>query len=241
MAKRTRKAKAIKMYLAERTRYEPTSLEVIMSRSEHVKMDSDGDVTGITDVGLLQAKIQRVFNILENRHMTSFLDLLEYQFKDSYKYNTHRVKTFLRKESKIVKAEEQARTLSNYEEYKKLSPDEVSDILSRYAKNHFEENVRAFEIVRTDTISKVLNVQEMDMLQKEQIKNQNTLEYIKLCIRDGVHLQAVITKDNRYTFTENTVLSNPKEYGFRRTNHLYKLNKIMSIVLQKYRKDSCDN
>jgi len=241
MVKRTRKAKNIKMYLSERTRYNPTSLEVIMSKSDHVKMDSDGDITGISDVGLLHSKIERVYNILENRHKVSFLELLKYQFTGHYKYNTDTIKTFVRQESKIVKEQEQANDIRDYEKYKKLSPDDISDIISRmFTKSRFEENVKKFEIIRTDILSKYLNAQEQDLLQKEEITHP-VIEHLKLNITDGIYKDATLARDNRFTFTQKEAAAllikgiKVQDYGFKKRNHLYKMRIIPSMVLQKYK------
>jgi hypothetical protein len=181
MTKRTRNANNIHFYLQEKTQYKPIDLHKIQyDLTDYLKQDEDGDSLGVSDIGVKLSKIFRTFNILENLHKESFKRLLIYQFKlnGNITIIEDKVLPFLNKMIKIQKKIELNDKLNLFDEYLKMNPNEVSEIISKLYSNKDEEMIKMFEFWKTDDID--LNDEELEKLIKEEIKSPGIIEIYKL-------------------------------------------------------------
>ena len=192
MTKRTRNAQKINFFLRERIKYEPVGLDKIQNElTDYQTQDDDGDTIGISDTGVKLSKIKKIFNTLENLHAHSFKLLLLYQFniKRVKKVKTKAV-PFLNKIVKIVKKEETQGHLDLFEEYKKMSPEEVSDIICTLYSSKKDEQIKLFEFYKDE----LKEYQEyIDDLIQEEIK---TPGLINCFLKHRSKLQDIMTKRN---------------------------------------------
>ncbi len=202
MIKRTRSAQKIRMYLSETTKYLPVDLDVIQSTmTDFNQEDDDGDSIGISDAGYKLSKIIQVNNVLENRHQVSFIELLKLQFKlnGNVSKNSNKVqRPFLAKLSKIIKKRETQERLSIFEEFKLLTPDEVSDIeYKMFATSKKEELIRAINKTTQDETLSNLSQEQMDVLIKGDLQVPGTIEHYKKILSD----RSVISPKNSYSYS----------------------------------------
>jgi hypothetical protein len=190
MTKRSRNAKKINFFLRETMRYNPTNLDQIQNElTEYQTQDDDGDTIGISDTGIKLSKIKRIFNILENLHAHSFKLLLLYQFniKRVKKVETKAV-PFLNKIVKIVKKEETQGYLDLFQEYKRMSPEEVSDIICTLYSSKKDEQIKLFEFYRDELKD---YTEYIDDLIQEEIKTPGLINCF-LKVKDD--LKSILTK-----------------------------------------------
>jgi len=235
MIKRTREAKNIKMFLDETLQYRSTSLEQIENTlSDFNKQDDDGDDIGISIPGMEFAKIQRLYNIMENRHKITFLHLLKLQFKNDVQINDKKIKPFLHKFSKIVKQKEINYKLEIFDKYKLMTPEEISEVEYKlFSTTKEEEFIKLFEFWSTDETLK-LPKEHLYKLVQEEIKTPGIIECFK-CIQKHKN---VVTPNNNYSLTikdKNSFQAkgiNIKDYGYFKEKHLYRLNKVLVDLIK---------
>jgi len=232
MIKRTRKAKEINIFISERPKYLPTNInEIQHGLMDYIETDEDGDYSGISETGLKISKIIRLNNIMENRHKITFLKLLKYQFciKNNVKEIEEKVKPFIRKISKIVKENQISKKLDIFQKYRKMTPEEISEIeFKLFSSSPEEEYIKEFQLFKDDVIlKKYLNPKEIKFIIKENIIDPSLIQNFKNIVqaewaeKDKIlKLKKIITKkDDIYI---NIIRNNKKpiEYGYKKMKNV---------------------
>jgi len=228
MTKRTRQAEKIHFFLQERTQYRPTDLLKIQSElTDYMKQDEDGDTLGISEVGIKLSKVQKTFNILENYHKESFKLLLRFQFNINNKIIKHeeKITPFLNtmiKDSKKVEIDE---NLSLFNEYLKMHPEQVQEIISKLYSNKNDEQIKMFEYWKEDEELKKLSENNLKKLIQEEIKNPGIIESYKKIKQDNFLYKKV--------FSKKEAKDNLKEYGYKKQRNRWYINTTLLEVLNE--------
>ncbi len=234
MIKRNRKAKNIHLLLQERVKYNITDeFKLYQELIEFAENDDDGDTMGISDVGIKFAKIKQVYNTLENRHMISFLYLLNYQFKNPVKLIEEIKKPFVSKLIKATKKLQIEKDLELFEVYKKMSKEELSDIeYSLFNKTKQDEKIKLFnKLIMDETLR--LPKEDLELLIQEEIKTPGIIDSYKKILNNNI-----VSSDNNYSFNikNNNLFKkigiNLKEYGYKKEKHIFRLNSTIKHILE---------
>ncbi len=238
MTKRTRKAQRIRLYIAERIQYNPIDIIRIQTELSDFKAhDEDGDSIGISLAGENLSKIISLSNTMENRHKVAFLELMKYQFNMLGHINQvqDKVKPFLARFSKFVKAEETKNTLDLFEEYKSMSDEALSDIEYKlFATNKDEEKIKLFMEYKKDETLK-LSDDNLNILIQGEIEYPGTIEAYKHNLKNP--LVAKSSSKNNYILSINDMNIfrkkgiNIKDFGFIKSKNRYVLNKTIHELL----------
>lgn len=239
MIKRTRKAQKISLWLNERTKYLPTDeMRIFQDLTDFKDEDEDGDDLGMSETGIKLSCLIKTNNTLENRHKVSFLELLKLQFNlapENISYNKQTVTPMLSKLSKIVKKQELDEKLDIFNEYKKMSAEELSEIECKlFGTNKKEVYIKEFQELQNDE-TLTLNKIQMELLLQEEIK----IPGIIMCYKNIQANTSIITKSNNYQKTliqYNKYLSTGidlKEYGFKKVKNKYVLNETIKALIKK--------
>ena len=232
MIKRNRSAGNIHLLLQERIKYNPTNLERIQQNLDiFIETDDDGDVLGISRTGKKFAKIHQLYNILENRHKVSFLYLLKYQFILNIIKNTEKIKPFVSKIGKLVTKNQIESDLDLFKQYKKMSPEEISDIeYQLFSTSKKDEKIKYFNMLKTD---ETLPKEYIDLLIEEEIKTPGIIDCYK-----NIKLNSKIVKSkNNYSYNikefNNYKLKNINllEYGYKKEKNVYRLNRTLQKII----------
>ncbi len=233
MIKRNRNAKFIHLLLDERQKFAPTATERIeVNLLDFSEEDEEGDVLGISEVGHKFAQVHKIFNILENRHKVSFLSLLKYQFTSNLKINNEKITPFIAKIGKLVAKKQIQHDLSLFDEYKKMSPEEISDIeYQLFNKTKDDEKLNTFNILMND---ETLNLSKTDieMLVEEEIKTPGIIDCYKNCL-----IKSIVSSNNGFSYSLKSYELflardiNLIEYGYTKQKNLYRLNKTLQKIL----------
>ena len=239
MTKRTREAKRIRFFLAERIKYQTTDILRIQSGlTDFNSQDEDGDSTGISKAGVDLSKIIQLNNTLENRHKVSFLELMKYQFKilGNVKQITEKVQPFMNKFSKIVKQNEKQSLLDLFEEYKVMSPEKLSDIEYKlFATSKKEEAIKLFLFYKSDESLKLSDA-DLDILIQGEIENPGCILMYKMNIKNSKIMQ--LAKQNNYSISLQDALKlekkgiDLKEYGFIKHKTRFLSNKTLKSLIK---------
>ena len=244
MIKRTREAEKLHLFLDERAKYQSTSLSQIASQlTDFNEQDKDGDDIGISEAGLKFARIQRLYNILENRHKVSFLSLMRLQFSlDNITLNEEHIIPFVNKTSKVVKKIELDKKLDIFEVYKSMSNEEISDIeLKIFATSKEEIYVKEFEKFKNDETLDLPDT-SLNKLIKGEIKKPGLIDKYKKNLADPkVFLQSRNGCYSKKEFAKFQLklklkdIRDLKEYGFNKYNQIYVLDEVIhSLLKEKY-------
>ncbi len=242
MVKRTRKAEEIHLFLHERLKYQPTSLERIqLSLSDYNQQDEDGDSVGITSAGGNLSKIIQLNNILENRHKESFKELLKFQFKIEKRYikkDENKVQPVVYKLSKAVELLEKEASLDIFDEYKKMSQQEISDVeLKLFNTTKKELLIKEFNNYKNDTSLQLFKSCEMDSLIKKEIEQPGTIEKLKNAIVKGKEIEK-LTRDGVASIIEyNKVLQQGidlSSQGFYKKKNLWVQEPLIKSLKEIY-------
>ena len=235
MIKRTRKAQTINLWLAERTKYLPVDeLRIWQDLTDFRDEDDDGDDLGMSETGLKLAQIIKTNNTLENRHKVSFLELLRLQFDlKNINYNKVEITPIVSKLSKIVKKKELDEKLDIFEEYQKMTPEELSEIECKmFGTNKKEIYVKEFQFLKSDETLE-LTEQQLDQLVQEEIKTPGVIasyKNIKLkpeLISTSNNYQKTLKEYNKYLSQGINLL----EYGYKKVRNKYVLNETLKGLL----------
>ncbi len=229
MTKRNRNAKNIHLFLDERQKFEPSSIERIESELlEFSQEDEDGDVIGISDVGRKFAKVKEIFNILENRHMISFNELLKYQFKMNTVHIQDRVTPFMHKIGKLVNKNQIQSNNDLFQKYKEMTPEEISDIeYQLFNRTKEEEKLQYFNMLMSD---ETLNLpkEQMYLLVEEEIRTPGIIE----CYKNNL-IKNIVSSNNNYSFNLKSFKMFKQrgidlvEYGYKKDKNVYRLNETL--------------
>jgi hypothetical protein len=155
-------------------KYLPTDLESIQKDlTDFSAMDEDGDAEGINDTGYKISVIKSIFNTLENNHKSAFIVLLKYQFllsSGKVSKNNTKVTPFVQRQLKILKENEKKKDLSLFEEYKKMYPENISEILCKIYSTPEEEKIKLFEYYKDELKKYKFSDLVIDNLIKEEIQ-----------------------------------------------------------------------
>ncbi len=237
MIKRNRNATRIHMVLGERIKYNPTTIERIDTK-EFNNIDDDGDITGVSDVGLKFAEVKRLYNTLENRHKVSFLSLLKYQFKTSrIQQITEKITPFVYKVGKLVEKNNTLHALELFEQYKKMSPEELSDIeYEIFSKTKDQEQIKVFNNLMADRKNLSLEKEDIEALVQEDIRTPGAIECYKM-----IHKMPTLVKsENNFSCSINKYKEllglgyDLRDYGYLKDNHIYRLNNTLVYLYKKY-------
>jgi len=237
MTKRTRKSKVIKMFLDQRQKYLSTDLNQIQSTlRDYSEMDEDGDIIGIKETGKKLAELIRTDNILENLHKESFKRLMKFQFKmdisDNIKLNKTEIPLFVQKTSKIVKEKEKKKNLDIFEMYRKMSPEEISEIeMKAYGTSKEEQLIKMFEIYKTDPAFRLFKENNIMMLIKEELKTPGIIDNLKNIIQDFGY-DAVLSNKIKKVLKRKEFKKELKKYGYKRERNRWHLNPIIYGILE---------
>jgi len=239
MIKRNRQASKIHLFLGERQKYQPTDkLRIQQNLQEFTKEDEDGDILGITEVGEKFSEVQRVYNILENRHQVSFLFLLKYQFRTNGNVTVQdeKVQPFMTKLGKLVQQNQTNHDLNLFEVYKKLSPQELQDVEYKiFNTTKDDEKMKMFRVLSTDETIK-LNEEDIDELIKQEIKTPGIIESYKKLQQNLV----VINKKNGYSYSIKEYNSFKTrgidliELGYTKDGFVYRLNDTIIKIMHNH-------
>ncbi|MCD6435196.1 MAG: hypothetical protein J7L15_02225, partial [Clostridiales bacterium] len=228
MIKRNRNAECIHLLLGERMKYNPTNIERIESELLNFSdEDEEGDVLGISEVGHKFAQVHKIFNTLENRHKVSFLSLLKYQFNTNKNIilNEEKITPFMSKIGKLVVKKQIKSDLDLFDEYKKMSSEEISDIeYQLFNKTKKDEKLSNFNILMNDETLN-LTKQKIEMLVQEEIKTPGIID----CYKKNL-IKSIVSSNNGYSFSLKSYglfLSrgiNLTEYGYTKQKNIYRLN-----------------
>lgn len=229
MIKRNRNASCIHLYLDERQKFNPTNIERIEANLiDFSEEDDDGDILGISDVGHKFAQVHKIFNTLENRHKVSFLSLLRYQFDVNIKIQDEKIKPFMGKIGKLVVKKQIKHNLNLFEEYKKMSPEEISDLEYQiFNQTKDEEKLNNFNVLMNDETLN-LSKEDITLLIQEEIRLPGIIECYKNTLTKNI-----VSSDNRYSYSLKSYKLfltrgiNLLEYGYTKEKNLYRLNKVI--------------
>jgi hypothetical protein len=243
MTKRTRNASVIHFFLQERIQYNLTDLSRIQYElTDFLKQDEDGDTTGVSDIGIKLSKVYKLFNTLENLHKESFKRLLVYQFKEITKNQQDKIQPFLNKMIKQQKRIETDKNLDLFEEYLKMNPSEVSEIISKLYSSKEDENIKMFEYWREDEDLKKLSNKEVEKLIKEEIKTPGIIECYKKLVSTGTSTSTGINKklktiyskkEFQLSFKELKDIKELKLYGYTKIKNRWYINKVLQEIIWK--------
>jgi len=239
MVKRTRNAETIKMFLDERIQYNSTNIHQIESQlTDFKQQDQDGDDTGISLSGIKFARIQQLYNTLENRHRVAFISLMKLQFDTATNKTTVNkdvIPPFFNRIKKLVKENEQQEKLDIFDEYKKMSSNKISDIeMKLFAVTKKELYVREFENIKNDETLN-LSPDQTDGLIKESINNIDVVEMLKNQMINKLHLKdrngTISNKLATHLRLDKTYL---KEHGYTKQKHIWVLNPVLKKILKDH-------
>ncbi len=233
MTKRTRNATKIKMYLDSKQKYLSTDIISIQNMlKDYSETDDDGDVIGIEETGKKLSKLIMVDNILENIHKESFLRLMKFQFDlKKIKINKEKIPTFVRKISKIVKEQEKQKNLNIFNEYLRMSTEEITEIeLKAWGTNKKETLIKRFLELKDNLDFKMLTERSLNDLIEEDLRTPGVIECYKKLITDYGYdykdkIPNVISKKN---FKEDH-----KQYGYYKKRNRWYLNNVLTELNHK--------
>jgi hypothetical protein len=236
MVKRTRTAKTIKFFLQEKVQFSPVVIEKIQNQlTEFHDTDDYGDSVGVSKTGIEFSRLQRLFNIMENRHKVSFLKLLDIQFEmspDLVTHNTSKIPPFFSKLSKIVDQKKKNDNLKLFEQYRQMTPEELQDGEYQLFGTSKAELIQSFQDIKSDETLD-LTEEELDNLIKEEIKIPGTVQFFKNLKLDGnkhPELKKRFLSINTKKDLEQNNIS-IADYGFKRVRNLYIQNELIYSLL----------
>ena len=239
MTKRTRSAKSIKIFLAERSKYASTDLLRIQSQlTQFAETDEDGDTIAISKAGVNFSKLIKIHNILENRHKIAFIEtmILQFKIKGNTSKITSRVTPFLNKISKVIKREEKEKLKSFFEAYREMSPERLADIEYKlFGTTKEEEAIKIFQIQMTDETLK-LSDEYRAKLVEEEINNPGVIDAYKKNVKNNQIFESsqngIVSIRNYNKYNKQGI--NLIEYGFTKIDKKYQLNKVIKDSYEYY-------
>ena len=225
MVKRNRNAKNFKIYLQKNYKYYPTNIEKIIDTLDDFHIEDDyGDYVSVSDVGRMFAKIIQIRNILENIHKYSFVSLMKYQFKTNgnVSTNNNEVKPFYHKMSKIVKKQLQKKKLDLFEEYRKLTPDQISELDMKLFGTNFKEQIHKEFIKYNDELSVYLDKKSIDLLIKEDVIYPGLIDAFFKIKKQKLKLKKIYSKKEKEKLDFDM-----KEYGYKKHKNRYIMNSTL--------------
>jgi hypothetical protein len=144
-----------------------------------------------------------------------------FQFKKDKKL-IHKVQdksiSFLNKVIKFVKKDEKEGHIDLLQEYKKMNPEEISEIVSKIYTNKKEEKIKLFEFYKDDLISNGYKDYIYELLE-EEIKYPGLID----CLIKSKKLKKILVK--------NTYDKKYKPCYIRKGNRWY-LNEILRKIVE---------
>ncbi len=236
MVKRTRTAKSIKFFLQEKIQYNPVNLDKIqVGLTEFHDTDDYGDSIGVSKTGIEFSRLQRIHNIMENRHKEAFLELLKMQFVISEKNvinNTAEIKPFFARLSKLITKKKQDDALVMFDEYRKMSPNELQDDEYKLFDTSKAKLIQSFQDIRLD---ETLNLSQahIDKLIIEEIKNPGIIDAYKLNLSNNKKFpdlkKRVLSKNKKEQLSMLGI--EITDMGFKKTRQIWEINKTISLFI----------
>ena len=229
MIKRTRNADRINLFLGCRQKYEPVDSSVIQQKlDEFINLDEDGDSTGIDQKGVKLGRIQKLYNILENRHKLSFILLLSKQFNKLPNVNKTTTPKFLYQLSKEIDAEQikaNTEVLDWYLEKRKNSPEEVYAILDLpYGETRKEVFIK--ELDDMYHLLSMLDEKNKIDLMKLEVQKPGSIEQYEALLNMKVN-NTKIPKTLTIKEAENIT---PKKLGYHKVRNIWVLDAIFCDI-----------